>query len=244
MDTLTQTPQIVIPGSPAAVDIDINSFDFTTAGDPVVADEQAMELNRVLEERRLGLQQIQSLAETGEVDPTAVEKYQAQIDQLETKFGEYRELKRQQRQPLFSFKQEVAARKKRLGQEALARDAFKTIQASDESFLTMFESEEAVQEYQRRQAYMTDKGYLRKKYTTEKVLRQAGFSDREIEVGIAEPMFRQQIGASKNQPTLEAVSKWGLDTINVIKKRKTIAEATAKGAMMDFYGVMGGFGRV
>lgn len=221
--------------------------DFDPTVDPLTADEQGLAILAKLEEGQSILNDYNPTAEG--VDPVAAAKMNAVVEenvnsvlpQLQKKLSDYRDYKVARGEKLFSYEEEVLARRNGFDTETLARSAIKMIQADEETFNAMLEENGDAEDYRIGQAFMQDKTTLRKEYTLRKLLKQSGYSEREIDSGAAEPHMRKRLGADENQsePTINAYSRWSLSKVNEFDRRRHIQSEALNQARSQYLGMQG-----
>ena len=142
---------------------------------------------------------------------------------------------------MFAFEPEARARKEGMNAVELARYAVDLIQADDETFTALLEENGDAENFNEISNYVKDPEFLRKEYSKRHLLRKAGYSDRQIDAGVAEPDARKMLGADEgeSEPTINAFSRWGLSTINKVERREKVVDAAVAESGKQYFGIIG-----
>ena len=153
----------------------------------------------------------------------------------------FREQKESKGEKPFFFEPEVRARKAAMDNEKLARYATKLLQADKGTFMAMLEENGDAETYKEDLSFVQDEKFLREEYSTRHLLKQAGYSDRMIDSGVAEPDMRGFLGAKEgeSEPTQGAFLRWGLSKVNEIDRRRKITTSAHKESVKQFLGMSG-----
>tara|TARA_R110000796_G_scaffold251769_1_gene383971 strand:- start:31559 stop:37381 length:5823 start_codon:yes stop_codon:yes gene_type:complete len=214
-------------------EIDPYTTKFTSFTNPITADEQGL---TILEKLKHG-ESILAGAEVGSYPEVSSSQLL-----LRGQLQKYREYKANRREPLFNYEPEVQARRTALNSEDLARFNVKLFGTGDESFDSVVEENGDTVLYQRGQAFAEDKSILRNAYSEHQMFRKAGFSDRQIEAGVADAELRVRFNAKDDgtETTLAAAKRWSLNKINNLDRRRAVQESAHKAANKTIMGQVGG----
>ena len=166
-------------------------------------------------------------------------QYQADQIKLRGNLTKYEKYKKSRGEQLFSYAPEVEAQGKAKNEEELARYTVNLFAAGDASFDTILKENGDYDDFKAGASMMDNDTEMRAAWSIRKTMGMFGYSDRMIDSGAAEPMFRSQIKAGEHEPTEDAIERWGLDKQNQLKRRRRIAESSSETAAKNFLGMTG-----
>lgn len=208
----------------------MNEFDpfqeasFDTSIDPLSADEMGLAILDKLDEGA------NLRGDDPELDAVIAENQ----PKLQKNLQKYQAYKVGRGEKLFSFAPEVKARKAAMGERKLAETAIKMLQADEETFESMLQESGQARQFKIEQAFMRDKDAMKGEFQTRQLLKQAGYSDREIQSGAAEPHMRGRLDAGDHEATRDAFLRWGLQKTNEFDRREKIAKSAADSAQLAY----------
>mgnify|MGYP003645347091 CR=1 FL=1 len=210
---------------------------------PVEADMVALQVVDKLD-RGKNLLQIKAMGKSvpdANMDAVKFDDVQTTMEKLKGTLANYKSFKEARGEELLSYEPEVLARKKAAKEEDLANSAVKLNSADENTFKAMV-VENGDSELFDKLSHVTPDGSkisARERYTNFKTMQMFGFSDREINSGYAEPMLRNTVGAAKDEPTINAVSRWGLQKQNEYDRSHKFMRDVNDSVNKNFLGMTG-----
>ncbi len=207
-------------------DFDPFNTEFNPNVDHITADRQGLAILGKLEEGAT------MQGEDPEIDRTIAVNQPKLIANLER----YKSYKDARGERLFDYEAEARHVDAQLSEEQIAREAERLTQLDDETFNSYLEENGDTENYARTQSLLRDKAAYRDDYILRELLKKSGYTEDQIDSGAAEPHMRKRLGADEesSEPTLGAYSRWGLDKINQIDRRKEIATSANHAARDGF----------
>ena len=212
---------------------DPTESEFNFSVDPLTADTQGLAILDELEKNK----QIK-----GNYGPEFEAHIEAKQTKLKTNLASYRDYKVKRNEKLFSFAPEARAQTAAIGEGELAQSISDLLKADKATFDSLVEGNGDTAWFKKGQHFMQgDDSFMREKYSTDHILKLAGYSDRVIASGAAEPLMRERVGAkdSEGEPTNGAFLRWGTAKLNDIKRRKHVRDSAIAEVNKRFIGVTG-----
>ena len=204
-----------------------SEFDFFV--DPLTADTQ-------------GLAILDELEKTKQIKGRHNPELDAKQTKLKKNLTNYRDYKVNRDERLFNYAPEARARTAAMEEEKLAQTISGLFKADETTFNAFVEENGDTAWFKKGQHFMRgDSSRMRDEYLKDHILKLAGYSDRVIASGVAEPLMRARVGAkdSESEPTNEALSRWSLSKLNDMKRRKHVRDSTIAEVNKRFIGITG-----
>jgi len=169
--------------------------------------------------------------------PTELAAFKTKQAKLIDNLQVYKGYKQKRNEVPFDLEPYARARSKAKTELEASNQIIKLSEADDKTFATMVEANGDKGNYDLASSFMPEGVDYREEYVKRKAMQSFGFSVEEIDSGFAEPQVREATNAGKNEPTKDALLRWGLDVRGKHERRVKIVESAKKNTMISFMGM-------